>query len=424
MKRSRALVLVVCALVVSVASWALAAKPKAAKPAAEKPASQTQIDPLADLVIGEPIRFKNLTIFPVASKEPNNDDLYITLDEGLKAGTVQVFEVGSEPGAAGQSPQQPNASPSVRMPYATQLPQRQSNRQAPRQTASQRGPDVNRLMVLNQSTKPLYLMPGEIIYGGQQDRTIGEELIVAASTKAVEIHVFCVEHGRWSSRTNAQTSEALGGLSGPQLDAQSRQRLAEEARQGKFVAPAGSLNKSARAAVQSGKGQGEVWNEVGKTNALSGVKTASGAFTANYTDAQVAKELSAYIEAAQTSVSNHKQVVGAIAVVNGKVEAVDIFQSTPLFQKLWPKLLKSHALDAMASAKKPDAEKTCGTSEAHEFLKTALAGGTEAKSQGRTGLVVTKRESEKVLSFSTKAEASDSAAPAAKRAVHAAGYAK
>ena len=35
-----------------------------------------------------------------------------------------------------------------------------------------------------------------------------------------------------------------------------------------------------------------------------------------------------------------------IVAVNGRFEQIDVFESTPLFNKLWPKLLKSYALDA------------------------------------------------------------------------------
>ena len=45
-----------------------------------------------DLVIGEPIRHGNLTIFPISSRAPRTESRFITLDEGLKAGTVKIME--------------------------------------------------------------------------------------------------------------------------------------------------------------------------------------------------------------------------------------------------------------------------------------------------------------------------------------------
>src|SRR5690349_17052987 len=52
---------------------------------------------LADFEIAEGIAQGRLTVFPVLSKTPRTDDRFITLDEGLLAGTVEVFEVGANP---------------------------------------------------------------------------------------------------------------------------------------------------------------------------------------------------------------------------------------------------------------------------------------------------------------------------------------
>jgi hypothetical protein len=65
---------------------------------------------LDGLMIGAPVRHKNLTVFPVLAKGPKNEDKYLTLDEGLKAGTIEVREVGAGaqrellPGLPGDDP--------------------------------------------------------------------------------------------------------------------------------------------------------------------------------------------------------------------------------------------------------------------------------------------------------------------------------
>ena len=86
--------------------------------------------------------------------------------------------------------------------------------------------------------------------------------------------------------------------------------------------------------------------------------------------------------------------------INGTVEAVDVFQSTPLFQKLWPKLLKADALDALAGANDKEAKKQATVDDARKFLNAAMEAGVAKKSDSPGGLVVTKRDSEKVMSFS------------------------
>jgi hypothetical protein len=498
--------------------------PAAAEAAASaQPAGPVEV---GEFIIGEPVQHQNLTVFPVSSKQPKHDDQYLTLDEGLKAGTVEVSEVGAQPSSgrrtAPRPPQvdddpfsEPAAAllqPPVWDPYAASAPlpaqprvkakpsrrEAQPPRQTPRrspaaeplagadsddpfgpplppkpaapktaptqtqvasdpfsadpfaapaqpaqierqaqQVAAPRlggGPDVNRLIVVNRSEKPLYLMPGEVIYGGQQDRTIAEETIVPADGQPVAIPVYCVEHGRWAFRPDRETLGALNLLSsssGRKLDEQQLQKLADDAKQGKFVAPAGSLGKGARVAVQDGKGQHEVWNKVGEANAASGVRTRSGAFTANYTHPEFLKELQAYTKAVETPVAGRQQVVGAIVAIDGKPQAIDIFQSTPLFRKLWPKLLQSHALDAVSAARRGAARgKTavCTLADAQQFLQAVMQANVEQTRQSQTGLVVTKRETRRVISFSAATEP----APADARTgmggfgggLHSSGYAK
>ena len=401
---------------------------------------------IGDFIIAEPIRCKNLAVFPVLSKTPRDEDQYITLEEGLKAGKVEVYEVGAER-RANPPAQQPASKPQrqPRRPVQQSAPAKQAQTLNGIPALPSDDPfgvdpaepggvsaDVNHLMVVNRSDKPLYLMPGEIIYGGQQDRCVGQECIIMANGKPMKIEVFCVEHGRWSVRGEVETQMALDRLANAPgqtvLDENARKKLAEEAKQGKFVAQAGNLGKASRMAVQEGKGQQEVWNQVGVANAATGVQAGTGAFTANYTSPDVLRQIEPYLKELEKPVAERRQVVGAIVAVNGEVEGVDVFASTPLFRKVWPKLLKSHALDAAAVAKDKKAAKTSTLKDAEQFFRTAMQADVKQNKAGQGGLVVTKRESKEVVSYS----ASD-AQPAAKGmggmggfggGVHSSGYKK
>jgi hypothetical protein len=48
---------------------------------------------VGDFVIGEPIRYARLTVFPIYSRDPKMSDRFITLDEGLASGKVEIHEV-------------------------------------------------------------------------------------------------------------------------------------------------------------------------------------------------------------------------------------------------------------------------------------------------------------------------------------------
>lgn len=355
--------------------------------------------PLGNYLIGEPFRYGNLTVFPIASKTPRTEDRFITLDEGLKAGTVEIREIGTG------SPNQQEDEPLEQRKVQNSTPQVEQSE--PQQQAANAvgggfgGGSVNQLVVINSSGKPLYLMPGEVLIGGQQDRTIGEEIIIASTGKPVPVKVFCVEHARWDRRDvscNMSYIRTLRANDAEKLDEAELRQLAEEANQGKFVISAGNASKGVRLAVQGAMDQGKVWDEVATLNAKSGAKSASGAFTDNYGNMEIAKKLDPYLDALQDKIDQHTNVIGVIVAVNGKVESVDLFGSTPLFKKLWPKLLKSYALDALIQNDAETAKAICETADAVDFLEAAMSAKV-AKKDASGSLCVTRRESDKVTAF-------------------------
>lgn len=395
-----------------------------------------------ELVVRDPIRYENLAIFPVTSRIAKTEDHYITLDEGLKAGTVEIREI-----AAMYDPA-PNSEKGETAPAdAAATAENNNEGEVPDEeqltgfgnqigSAAAEGNEVNTLIVVNNSDKPLYLMPGEIIIGGSQDRAIANELVVAPRSKPTRIPVYCVESGRWGEKGTEQTLAQFAATNTSPLSEQtismplraiaSPGELAREADRGKFVATVGQLSKASRVAIQSERNQSAVWNSVAKTNKQSGVQPDSEAFTANYVDMENVKKLEPYFANLQTSVSELDHVVGVLVAVNGKIETIDVFDSTPLFKKVWPKLLKSYALDAANAAEGTTpggVEIKRETAEA--FLSDALRGNVAASEIGQ-GVGLTRREGQHVISFSSHVD--PGVAPAAMGgmggAVHFSGYAK
>src|SRR5438552_10984371 len=122
----------------------------------------------------DPIRHGNLTIFPVVTSSSHDTHAFLTLDEGLRSGDVIVSESG-------------NISPLGR-------PRRRDG--VWREPHSD-GAQVNQLVLVNNSKKPLLLLAGEIVTGGKQDRIIGKDRLVPAESDPIDLSVFCVEPGRW-----------------------------------------------------------------------------------------------------------------------------------------------------------------------------------------------------------------------------------
>ncbi|MGA9061346.1 MAG: DUF6569 family protein, partial [Terracidiphilus sp.] len=130
-----------------------------------------------------PIESGNLLLFPVvrADGRSSGETPFITLDEGLKSGEVEVTEAGRARGLVrprnGENPQIPN--------YAY------------------RGDEVNTLVLVNHSKRPLLLLAGEIVTGGKQDRIIAKDRIVPPDADPIDLSVFCIEPGRWTGSSDS-----------------------------------------------------------------------------------------------------------------------------------------------------------------------------------------------------------------------------
>lgn len=402
------------------------------------PRSKSKFKPAragSEFEIGRSVSYANLTIFPVLSSTPRESDRFTTLDEGLRSGTVKIFEVGAVPNATGHD--QEAAAPSAddeenpfgedvaiadeERPFGdddTELPEARghdsaaagNNAEVASPVEAEVAGDVNRLMLLNRSEKPLYLMPGEIIVGGKQDRTIAEETIIPPGETPVAISVFCVEHGRWSGRAAADyawlgrdaSSVSASGISDATVEDATRR-----ANCGGFIACAGNLSKKARLTVQEGKGQQHVWDEVGEANAAAGLDPASGAFTSNYSEQASLQKLEPYLQELQSPIAAQKQVIGVVVAVNGKADSADLFESTPLFLKLWPKLLQSYALDAAVDPK-PSADRVCTSADARSFLDKARKLDVQ-KTDANKGIVFTTRSADDIASFTSAAAEGENA---------------
>src|SRR5262249_13193813 len=131
-------------------------------------------------------------------------------------------------------------------------------------------------------------------------------------------------------------------------EASTPEKAVEQSAKGKFVATVGNLGKHGRMAVQDKANQSEVWSQVAQENARSGAVDGNytGAFTENYAGKKIVDKLEPLVEKLKEPVAKTPNIVGVIVAINGKADSMDVFQSTPLFQKLWPKLLKSYAFDA------------------------------------------------------------------------------
>jgi hypothetical protein len=272
----------------------------------------------------DPIRHGNLTVFPVVAATSHDTRGFITLDEGLRSGEVVVTESG------------------IVQPLM---------RRRPNHPIRRVGAQVNQLVLVNNSKRPLILLAGEIVTGGKQDRAIGKDRIVPAESDPIDLSVFCVEPGRWTGAS--AKFDSLGTA---------------------MAQPA------VRAKAMSDKDQAKVWEEVGKARETVIVNAAPAAApalagTSSYArvmqNAEVKKEIDSVADPIQHSYRSlfqqlrDQNAVGAVVAVNGQIVWADIFASTSLLEKYWPKLVRSYAAEAVVTKAKG---REVDVKSAQEFL--------------------------------------------------------
>jgi hypothetical protein len=305
-----------------------------------------------------PIESGNLLLFPLVASRKTPTSPFLTLDEGIKSGEVEVTEAGRVRGLVRPRPAQGPINGGTLRP----LPQPQYYS----------GDQVNTLVLVNNSDKPLLLLAGEIVTGGKQDRVIANDRIVPAGSDPIDLSVFCIEPGRWTEATP---------VFGPSAKS-----------------PAMSLmvQPSVRAKAMVEKDQQQVWNSVHGSIAAAlvapvppspGISVNSAGLdsldTTSYARAMQSSAVSAKVdEVAAPVVKSGEQVlsklreqraVGVVVAVRGEIVWADIFSDTDLLARYWTKLVRSYAAESLLNG---DTRAAPTVVDAQHFLDTP-AGGTE-----------------------------------------------
>lgn len=308
----------------------------------------------------EPLQSGSLMLFPVV-----RDDEYgaagkwpfITLDEGLRSGEVVVTEYGRLGGM-------------IRVPHG--------GRNHP--IRNYRGDQVNTLVLVNDSDRPLVLLAGEIVTGGKQDRVIGKDRIVPAHSDPIDLSVFCIEHGRWTG-----VSDNFGVAGG---------------------APAKSMmvQPQVRSKAMVAQNQQQVWDSVAATTESvevtaqapmiqSGEATRPLALpTTSYAkvmdDDRVAKQVDKV--AAPLTQSNHEvlqklkeeHALGVVVAVHGEIVWADVFATPEMLAAYWTKLVRSYAAESFGPT--GVSAKHATVLEAGQFVNRRAEG--KEMTEGETGI--------------------------------------
>jgi len=232
-------------------------------------------NPVAELIrhlVVQPARhYRGLTVFALTTRRVLDSYDYATLDESLRSGWLTITEVGQ-----GSVPQ---------------------------------------VAVQNTSSRYVFLMAGELITGGKQNRTIADDVMISPHSGPITIAVRCIEKGRWQGAASGFGSK--GGVAAFEI----------------------------RRQTQTGASQERVWGEVDRRLKALGQSPPGQDLAAAVRSPRVQRTLGEYAEAILPVLP--RRCVGLVVARGGAIVGTDVFCNARLFSKLRGKVLSAYALDVL-----------------------------------------------------------------------------
>ena len=268
-----------------------------------------------DISLGKPIKFHNMSLVPVMNRREGPFQRYTLFEAGLKKRSLAVREMKGNSNQA----------------------------------------RVSEVEVRNTGKDPVYLLGGEMILGGKQDRIISRDTVVPGDSKWATVSVFCVERGRWN-----------GG------------RM-------KFEAGGALADASVRKAAMGGS-QSDVWSEVDKKHVLHGTQSKTSTYRRTIQNARVRGKIKPYVRQITAQLpTDRNSIAGLVFAINGRVHVADVFGNPVLFSELSEKLLSSYVLEALGHQVDPN-RTPLSADDAGSFLQRSRR--VKAKAGKRAGRAI------------------------------------
>lgn len=296
------------------------------------------------LVVG-PYAHGNLAVFFVRGANSPGGRSYLTLEEAVGKGTVVVSETG----------------------------------------------EVNSLVFENLSRgEDVFAQAGEVVKGGRQDRTLAVDVVLPARSGRVTVGVFCVEQGRWSPRAATAGDDA-------------RNSTAEAFTMSEMISTPDVLT-----AVKDVASQAAVWAGVERAQerlsaGIGGeVRSAESATSLpmSLEDGRVRASAESYVAALSHRADSWRDAVGFVYAVDGRIVGADVYDSPALFRKLWPRLLRSAAVAAVAGDE--GGPGVVGVGAVRDFFAAPFVGGVIEERNLTDRVRLFRREGERATMWETR----------------------
>lgn len=233
---------------------------------------------LKGIRVADPIHSGDLHVFGLSWEQTNPID-YLTLDQALADKVTEISEVSE-------------------------------------------GGSVPRLLLINRSHRPVFLMAGEELIGAKQNRVVNTSIMVEARTEFA-MPVSCVEHGRWSYRSRGFST------SGTSSHHALRVMMTKH------------VHASYKTLGRAESDQGAVWREVARKLGHFKYRSPSNALHDAYESVEV--RLKRFLD----DLAPNERWSGALFCFGDSIVGADLFDKPSTLRSLWPKLVRAYAFDAL-----------------------------------------------------------------------------
>lgn len=247
--------------------------------------------------------YKNLRLYPIQANAKfvdYNKDLgkFTLLKEAIEQNKIIIRETGATNLVGNQN----------------QVINNNQNNQQSNYSGGDVGGTVNTLIAKNVSSDTIFIMAGEVVKGGKQDRVIGQDIVIAPGEE-VNLSAFCVEHNRWTTT---------------------------DGNQGQFNGYFNVSSMDIRKIVTEEKNQGEVWNKVDEHTGKNGASSETKTYTNLENSEEYQAQVNAYMEKFKSAFNGDSTIIGVIAVTGNQVIGCDLFATHQLFIDSYSNLIYSY----------------------------------------------------------------------------------
>ncbi len=203
---------------------------------------------------------------------------------------------------------------------------------------------VPELKVINNADVSVLLLDGEELAGAKQNRVLNTSILLKKKSELI-IPVSCTEQGRWSYQTDEfYNSENI---------------LAHRIRGKKAAFVSSSLKESG----SYDSDQGAIWDEIHELSADAGIHSPTAAMKDVFEGKK--DDLEEYMKAFPCL--PHQK--GMFVFMGGEIAGWDMLSRESAFKVIFPKLVKSYAMDAVLEKRKKKGSSKLAMEEAKRFLQ-------------------------------------------------------